>query len=38
MAEGISPIRGQRAIGQFWRAAISQAQAAGAGRISTLLP
>jgi ketosteroid isomerase-like protein len=36
MAEGISPIPGQRAIGQFWRAAISQAQAAGARRTIAL--
>ncbi len=32
MAEGIVPIRGHREIGQFWGAAISQAQAAGARR------
>ena len=36
MAEGITPIRGHRAIGQFWRAAISQAQAAGARRTIAL--
>jgi ketosteroid isomerase-like protein len=32
MAEGIAPIQGRRAIGDFWRAAIAQAQAAGARR------
>jgi ketosteroid isomerase-like protein len=32
MAEGITPIQGRPAISSFWRAAISQAKAAGARR------
>jgi ketosteroid isomerase-like protein len=32
MADGMTPIRGHGAIGQFWRTAISQATAAGARR------
>jgi ketosteroid isomerase-like protein len=32
MADGITPIRGHSEIGQFWRTAISRAQAAGARR------
>lgn len=32
MADGITPIRGHDAIGQFWRAAIGRAHAAGAQR------
>lgn len=32
MANGITPIRGQAAIEQFWRAAIGRAAAAGARR------
>jgi len=32
MAEGMTPVQGHAEIGPFWRAAISQAQAAGARR------
>ena len=32
MVEGITPIQGHAEIGHFWRAAISQVQAAGAWR------
>ena len=32
MAEGLTPIRGHSAIGQFWRTAVGQAAAAGARR------